>query len=117
MRLRTPEEEDGGEHDGHEEDDADDANAFQCSNHGSPFLGRSSTHAKLAQSVYLWIDPSSLTHDPLRKTAMKAKGGHMSEMEAQLSDIETGRCFACAQLFSTDEGAVSARDGNACRRR
>jgi hypothetical protein len=44
-----------------------------------------------------------LTYDPLRKAAMKAKGGHMSEMEAQLSDIETGRCFACAQLFSTDE--------------
>lgn len=53
--------------------------------------------------MYLWADPSSLTHDPLRKAAMKAKGAHMSEMEAQLSDIETGRCFACGQLFSTDE--------------
>jgi hypothetical protein len=27
----------------------------------------------------------------------------MSEMEAELTDTETGRCFGCGQLFSTEE--------------
>ena len=102
MRLRTPEEEDGGDTTATSKMMPMIPNAFQCSNHGFSFRIYMYPRKAGLNPVYLWRDPSSLTHDPLRKAAMKAKGGHMSEMD-QLSDIETGRCFAGGQLFSTDE--------------
>src|SRR4029450_8526318 len=40
---------------------------------------------------------------PPRGRVREPKGGRMSEMEAELTDTETGRCFGCGQLFSTEE--------------